>query len=359
MGKKIRSCGCVALAAVAALAAALWWGYTRLFLPTDAVHTDDPVSFEILQTDAADAVGYRLEDQGVIRSAKMFTWLIRLRGQDSALLPGTYSIAPGLNVNEVINVIVSGPEKLEVQVTLLEGWTNAEMAQAIAQVFAEEARARNADIVLGQGLSTQEEDLETLLLSAMDSVDVYRAEYAFLEDVPAGRTTEGFLFPDTYRFHIDDSAQVVVRRLLSTFDTKVASVIAPQDETWFELITLASVVEGESGRKVDNAGIAGVFRNRLAIGQKLESDATVNYATGNSNPRPTFAELATESLYNTYKYPGLPYGPVGNPGFDAIADTIEYEEHDYFFFIGDQRTGETIFGRNAAEHQRNIEQYLD
>ena len=126
----------------------------------------------------------------------------------------------------------------------------------------------------------------------------------------------------------------------------------------FEVMTLASILEREVQSDVDIRNAADVFLKRIKIGMPLQSDATVNYITGKKTTRPTLEDLAADSLYNTYKYTGLPPGPISNPGMTAIRAAIEPTTNDYYYFITNT-AGEAVFARTLEEHQKNIQQYLN
>jgi UPF0755 protein len=123
-----------------------------------------------------------------------------------------------------------------------------------------------------------------------------------------------------------------------------------------DLITLASIVEREANTTEDRRGVAAVFYNRLKLGMKLESDVTVNYATGKTQTLPS--DLSIESPYNTYKVAGLPIGPICNPGLDSILATLNPDQNDYLFFLAD-KNGVVRYAKNLDEHNQNIEKYLN
>jgi UPF0755 protein len=202
---------------------------------------------------------------------------------------------------------------------------------------------------------------------------------------PAGRDLEGYLFPDTYRFAEDSSADIVLARILENFKTKLGSLgvsvtpsgfVIPGYENltdvgadgqpgWslYDVLTLASIIEKESGGKNANlAGpnrmsldeerrtVAGVFYNRLSIGMPLQSDATINYLTGKGMPAPLFEDLKTKSPYNTYLHKGLPPGPICNPSLGSIAAALRPLKTDYFYFQHKQPSGEVIFNKTFDAH---------
>jgi len=150
--------------------------------------------------------------------------------------------------------------------------------------------------------------------------------------------------------------------MLANFDKKIdedlKKKIEDREENIFEIITLASIVQKEVQTEEDMKSVAGVYFNRLYIGRELESDVTVNYVTGKNDPTPSYEDTDTESLYNTYKYEGLPPGPVGNPGLMAIRATVNPTDHDFYYFLTRLDTGEAIFSTRGYEHEANKEKYL-
>ena len=245
----------------------------------------------------------------------------------------------------------------EITIRITEGWNNKEIA----------------DYLEKQGI-----------VSAKDFMK-YQAEfdskgYWFLRDIPNGFDIEGFLFPDTYRLFASvkvaepkTASETIIRKLLGTFAAKVPEnaedLAKKQGLSLYEAITLASIVENETGRNAVSAEqkklldeergiVAGIFYNRLKIGQALESDATVNYATSKNLPSPTLEDLQINSPYNTYKYPGLPPGPISNPSLSSINAVLNPTVTDYFFFLHKQPSGEPIYSKTFEEHVQNKFKYL-
>jgi UPF0755 protein len=129
-----------------------------------------------------------------------------------------------------------------------------------------------------------------------------------------------------------------------------------KDLTLFEAVTLASIVEKEARLKTDKKIVAGIFLKRLQQGKKLESDATVNYITKKKTTRPTYSDIAVNSLYNTYKYSGLPPGPICNPGLDSLQAVAEPEETDYLYFLNTP-TNTMVYSVTGEEHIANKNKY--
>ena len=196
----------------------------------------------------------------------------------------------------------------------------------------------------------------------------FSEEFSFLTDKPKHYGLEGYLFPDTYRVYASSTPIDVVRRLLSNFDKKLTldlrQEISRQGRTIYEVITLASLIEKEapidyqSGDNTDAKLIAGIFLNRLEIGQGLQADATLSYIFNDNKPAHSGIELEVDSPYNTYKYRGLPPGPICNPGILAIEAAVYPTESDYYYFLTPKGKREVIYARTYEEHLNNKYKYL-
>jgi UPF0755 protein len=206
-------------------------------------------------------------------------------------------------------------------------------------------------------------DVYALLASALEltveDVTAAAQDYKAL-GVPSNATgIEGFLFPATYDFDPGTTAQEALQRLVQESISRLdAAGVAPEDR--FRVVTLASIIQREAGQNVDDmAKIGRVFLNRIDQGMHLESDATVAYGTGNTHTVwTTDAERADKSnKWNTYANPGLPYGPIGNPGDAAINGAVNPADGPWLFFVPvNLKTGETVFSETADQHLAAVEQ---
>ena len=180
---------------------------------------------------------------------------------------------------------------------------------------------------------------------------------------PQAATLEGYLFPDTYRFPRGVSSAAVVATMLGRFrrvlDTRFPPDIRSSAAKLHDVITLASLVEKETPTPSERPVIAGVFAKRLEKRWPLQCDPTVVYAA-RLNHRPigpiTQPDLESDSPYNTYRYAGLPPGPIASPGEAAIRAALDPEPGDFLYFVSNNRGGH-IFSRTLAEHQRNVTRY--
>jgi len=251
-------------------------------------------------------------------------------------------------------VIVPREEKT---IRILEGWSNREIADYLAEQglwpagdFLAAAGSAQIGMEGGAGL-----DFAAL-----------RQRYSWLPEKTA--SLEGYLFPDTYRIFATSTPQEVIGKMLDNFDRKLTpemrAEIARQGKTVQEIVTMASLIEKEA--PIDNVGgksedarlIGGVFYNRLALGQALQSDATLSYVFRQAKARHAGVELEYDSPYNTYRYRGLPPGPIANSGLIAIQAAINPADTDYYYFLTPTDSRAVIYARTYEEHLRNKNKYL-
>jgi UPF0755 protein len=231
----------------------------------------------------------------------------------------------------------------QTSITLLEGWNNKDIAAYLEknQIVA------SADF-----------------LDATKNFDT--SEYVDLLSKPKDQGLEGFLFPDTYFIPKTAStskemAGIIIQKALDNFSKKITPTMNQQAALdgmdLYKIITLASIIEKESGANQDDRKtIAGVFYNRLKAGMPLESDATVSFVTETS-PIST-ADTLIDSPYNTYKYKGLPPGPICNPGLNSIMAALYPTPSDYLFFLTIPQTSRAVFAKTYDEHLKNKQKYL-
>jgi UPF0755 protein len=314
--------------------------------PKDA-SDDSYKKFIVKQGETVKEISIRLEEEGLISSKTYFdiyAWREKI-GKD--IKAGSYELSASMTIKEIVEVI-SSKGLQDDKIVILEGWTIEEIA------------SEYADFKLKYFNDKTEVELEKEFKAEAENVDNY--QYSFLNGLPEGASLEGFLFPDTYELYQTAEPKDLIDKMLSNFNNKVdddlRSEIKAQDKTLFDIINLAAIVQKEVLDDKEMRKVAGVYYNRLEIGKKLESDVTINYITGKNNPQPSFDDTRTESPYNTYLNEGLPPGPVGNPGLDAIKATVNPSSHDYFYFITRLDTGEAIFAKTAEEHIKNKNKFL-
>ncbi|MEI6529437.1 MAG: endolytic transglycosylase MltG [Candidatus Falkowbacteria bacterium] len=249
--------------------------------------------------------------------------------------------------------------KPEYTIKILEGWASRD----ISQYFEQSGRMHADDFLKVAGFPQMDYRRNKSLTAPQD----FSTQYSFLADKPKYYGLEGYLFPDTYRVYASSTVTDIIEKMLDNFNEKLTpkmrADIKVSGKTIYEIITLASIIEKEApinyqtNNNRDARIIAGVFYNRLEIGQGLQSDATLSYVYGDNKPAHSGEELNNSSPYNTYKYRGLPPGPICNPGILAIEAAIYPIKTDYNYFLT-TNNGEVIYARTYEEHLQNKYKYL-
>jgi len=239
------------------------------------------------------------------------------------------------------------------EITLIEGWN----LRDIGWYFE------------GKGMFMAEELFELVgfpLIDYSETTDLpepkdFSLDYYFLEDKPENVNLEGYLFPDTHQVGIGESIEEIVRRLLDNFDRKLVpdlrEEIQNQNKTIFEIITMASLLEKEVRTLEEKKLVSGILWKRLENNMPLQVDATITYITGKKTTKISKEDTEIDSPYNTYKYLGLPLGPISNPGLESILAALYPEESEYWYYLS-LPSGETIFSKTLEEHNLAKAQYL-
>jgi len=302
-------------------------------------------------------ISERLESDEIISSSFAFQVYVWMKNAGTKIQAGEYEISLGENIPYVLNLLTEGRVRDDsVSITIPEGFS--------AQQIAERIKNYELRIKPASGLVSQRAEITNQKLSnIIDNPDsILRNKYWFLEkDKDKNpKTLEGYLFPDTYKFDVDANAEDVVGKMLNNFEKKIEplkSQILESDMTLHEIVTIASIVEKEVASQEDMKIVAGLFLHRLEIGMPLQSDATINFITQKGNPSPLYKDLEVESPYNTYKYGGLPPGPICNPGFNAIEAVLNPTDTDYLYFLTPENKP-TVFSKTLAEHEANARKWL-
>jgi len=307
-----------------------WQGQRFLTTPPETPGRD--VRVQIEQGMGFEQIAGMLHKEGVVTDPFAFKLLARFSKQDVKLKAGEYQLNTGLTPQKVLDLLASG-QAILYKVSVPEGLTLRQIAKLVelagmgsAESFAKLAR-----------------DPEIL------------AKYG----VPAP-SAEGFLFPETYRFTRKPGSdpRQVVEAMLAQFQkaaTKVWPQGAPDGKALFDAVTLASIVEKETGQAGERGRIAGVFANRLAKKMLLQTDPTIIYGLGekfDGNLKRAHLD-DPKNLYNTYQHPGLPPGPICNPGLESLKAAANPETHDYLYFVS-KNDGSHQFSKTLEEHNAAV-----
>ncbi len=349
-----RSIGAAATVLMLALAAGLGWFVYQtpgsvfsnerehVIKPADVPANAKPVIVTVRKGGSAKEIGQTLAQAKVVRSRRLFEVLVGITGVQNSLEAGDYEFDPGLPAIEVVRRIAEGKTASR-EVTIPEGLRVEEIG----------------DILEKQGVVSKQGFLSALVKSRYDS--------PFLQQVTSN-DLEGFLFPASYLFFRSTSADQVVAAMLRAFQDNVADKVQleGQSMTLEQLVTLASIVEREAAVASERPIIASVYLNRLRVSLPLQADPTVQFALtqdlagvakyGYWKKGLTTDDLKIESPYNTYIHPGLPPGPIANPGLDSIDAVIRPAQTDYLFFVA-KGDGTHAFARTLPEQLQNIQRY--
>lgn len=321
------------LLVIVVIAAAI--GLVIVMRDSNGVHIEgDEVTVEIQKEWGASTTADHLYEQGIIKYPFLFRLQSRLGGYDGQYQPGTIKIHNGMSYKEILDELTTAYRDA-IKVVIPEGYE----ARQIAETLSEAGLPCAADF--------------------MDALDPSLYNYRFLENLPdRDIKLEGYLFPATYEIYETNTAREVVDLMLKAFDNTFTDEYydraAEMGMTVDDVITMASIVERETGNAGERAKVAGVFYNRTNSGMKLQSCATVQYILGERKPILSIADTKIDSPYNTYMYSGLPAGPICNPGMECIKAALYPEETDaYYFCLG--TNGETIFSTNYEDHVKAME----
>lgn len=304
--------------------------------------TDENGDTTTVSTADIDYVADELEKAGLIEYKFLFKIFCWISDAQEKVVAGTYELDTDMDYRGLVaNMSDSSATRQTVDVTIPEGYT-------IDQIFT---------LLEEEGVSTVEK------LQEMAADWPYKWEW--LQDIPLGdyHRLEGYLFPDTYTFYLGENPKYVLNKMLNNFDDKMGDYLDQfaEESTYslHDIVIIASMIQKETDGQ-DYGTIASVIYNRLENTSAetagfLQIDATLVYINGGSVP--TAADREIDSPYNTYLYPGLPAGPISNPGMEALTAAMEPEDTNYYYYVLNPETNQHEFSRTYAEHQEKVAQY--
>lgn len=323
----------IALVVIAGAIAAVWL-YAAVQRPYRGYSPAEQF-VEIPRGSSPGLIARRLKEAGVVRNELAFRLAVSMQNASGRLQAGEYRFDRPLTAAEVVEKIRRGDVYLRT-ITFREGLTIRQMAE----LFESKGFGPSADFIA----------------AARDAARIQALD-------PAARDLEGYLFPDTYSLPRQTTADQLVARMVSGFERALTADIreraAARGLTIRELVTLASLVEKETGKAEERPIIAGVYANRLEIGMGLQCDPTVIYAlerAGRFTGDLTREDLRFDSPYNTYRYAGLPPGPIASPGQASLAAAASPADVPYLYFVS-RNDGSHAFASTLEEHNRNVHQY--
>lgn len=296
--------------------------------------SNEEIIIQVRPGDNARIIAEKLEDNGVIPNRHKFFWYAKWLGEENNFKTGAYIFHGNMDMNEVINALVSGSTSVA-RFTIPEGFGVKEIAERLEQ----------------EGIADKNEFLK----KAKDF-----APYSYMKKQKDVRyAAEGFLFPDTYTVEkgtdVDQLLEIMAKDMDERLTPELRERAQNQNLTIYELITLASLVEKEARYDEDRPIIAQVFFKRLEIGMPLQTDASLQYLLDEPKEDVSIADTKIESPYNTYQNMGLPPGPIASPGMKAIEAVLYPADTNYLYFVAD-RDGHNHYSDNYSTHLDLVDQ---
>ncbi|KPJ54997.1 hypothetical protein AMJ47_02990 [Parcubacteria bacterium DG_72] len=273
--------------------------------------SEELVVFLVKKGEGLNQIAENLQEQDLIKNKYFFIAYTLFKKQEKDLIAGEYELSYSMNVPKILQKISSG-DRIKRIITIIEGWTVKDIEQKLN----------------------------------MGEIDP---------------SLEGYLFPDTYEIHPDDELADIIKKMQDNFNKKITEEIrqkiTAQQKALEQVIIMASILEREVQTLEDKKVVSGILWKRMDNNMFLQADATVTYITGGKSTELTKEELAIDSPYNTYKYKGLPPGPISNPGLNSILAAIHPVKTKYWFYLSTSEA-ETIFSTTLAEHEAARQKYL-
>ncbi|MCK4454087.1 endolytic transglycosylase MltG [Candidatus Parcubacteria bacterium] len=309
----------------------IWQG---IYTSKDSTSLEEKV-FSVERGQGLFQIGENLEKQDLIKSRFLFNFYVISKKKQGNLQAGQYLLSSSMNIPQVAQKMILG-DVYKIKITIPEGFTLKQIEERITSNLT-----------------------RTFLINI--EINEFKDEYDFLKDMPDSALLEGFLFPDTYYFFPEAETEEIVKVFLDNFDRKLTSElraeIEKQGKTVFEIITMASMIEKEVITLKDKKMVSGILWKRLENKMPFQVDATIAYLTGKKTTKVSTEDLKIDSPYNTYKYLGLPIGPICNPGLDSILAAVYPEDSNYWYYLSTSEK-ETIFSKTLKEHRINKAKYL-
>ncbi len=325
----------------------VWQG---IYIPKNPADKENKI-FAVEQGEGLFQIASGLEQEGFIKSKLFFDLHVFIIKSQGKLQAGNYSLSPSMNVSQIAKIMIAG-QTVKETITIPEGWN----IRDIGQYLEERGLVRKDDFYKVAGFPAADYSIPGELPFPVD----FSPDYNFLSGKTDRVGLEGFLFPDTYEIQGRD-AEKIVRKMLDNLQEKlspgVMGEIKRQGKSVFDILTMASLLEKEVRTVEDKKIVSGILWKRLENDFPLQVDSTITYVTGRKSSKVSKEETEINSAFNTYKYPGLPLGPVCNPGLDSIMAALYPKVSDYWYYLSTPE-GETIFSITLADHNTAKDMYL-
>lgn len=308
------------------IAGIFWWNIS--IAPADSTNAKTQ-SFIIDRGDGVREIAKKLRDRGLIKDQIAFFILVKNLGIEKDIQAGSFKLSPAMSASELAKKLTVGTE--DIWITIPEG-TRSEQ-----------------------------------ILTYLKEQKIDDGNWTVASQIPIWRKDEGKFFPETYLvpklWTIDQIRQHLIKTFNQKFDENLVAEAKKKNLSQDQVVTLASIVEREAGSSEDMPIVAGILLNRLNDDHALQTDATIHYMLGTAKndwwPKEVLSEdLKIPNPYNTYLNPGLPPGPIGNPGLTSIKAVLNPQKSTYFYYISD-KDGNMHYAVTLEQHNDNVAKYID
>ena len=309
--------------------------FFEIYVPLNPV-SHETITYTVQKGWGDEEIARDLEKLGIIRSDHFFRFYAVASFRHSELKAGEYILSSRMSIYQIAKKMAQGDVTKE-KIVIFEGWDIEDIGE-----YLESKEVCKKD--------------DFIQLASKD----YSGEFGFLKDKPKDIGLDGFLFPDTYEVSENGNCEEIIITMLSNFEKKLTAdlqaQIQEQKKSVFDIITMASMIEKEVRTLNDKKIVSGILWKRIGAGMPLQIDATVNYITDKNDPGVLIKDTKIDSPYNTYKYKGLPKGPISNPGMESMVAALNPKDSPYWYYLSD---GTTIFSKTLEEHNSAKAKYLD
>lgn len=311
--------------------------YEGIYLPAK---TDDLENkeFTIIKGQGIKEIAHNLKKEGLLRNEIYFLLYAMFKNKHKVIQAGQHQLNSAMNVPEILSEITQ-PKNTSVKFRINAGWTLENISKELQR----------------QNIFSQNQILKFKEKIPSD----FLTQFVFLQDEKVNGL-EGYLYPDTYFINKNEGTEKFIEKVLLNFQEKISplmSEIKKQGKSLSDIIIMASIIEKEASRQEDKEIISGIFWKRLKYNIPLQSDTTIHYLKKDFTSEISFLDLKIDSKYNTYRYTGLPKGPISNPSIESILAALYPKDTPYWFFLADQN-GKIYFSQTFAEHAIKKEKLL-